>query len=235
MKPLPISLRWVLVVALGTLGCASTPRVRRDEPASVSSRRSTPSSRSRPSSTSAQARERASVEADSHSPQEDLRRMYANRTVLRTLMGAASYYSDALSGRPTASGEPYDPRGFTAANRDFAFGTMLRVVRVDTGASVIVRVNDRGPFGRRRRIVDLSRAAAEHLDMIRRGVVNVRVEVLEEGAGRRGRVSTAPVFHELTQRRSGGLARWTRSHEAPRRACTGHCRSGGAWAFNDGQ
>jgi rare lipoprotein A len=65
------------------------------------------------------------------------------------------------------------------------FGTVLRVVRIDTGASVIVRVNDRGPFGRRRRIVDLSRAAAEQLDMMRRGVVNVRVEVLGERPRRR--------------------------------------------------
>ena len=101
------------------------------------------------------------------------------------MSGAASYYSDALAGRPTASGEPYDPRAFTAANRDLPFGTVLRVVRIDTGASVIVRVNDRGPFGQRRRIVDLSRAAAERLDMISRGVVNVRVEVLEDGARRR--------------------------------------------------
>ena len=59
---------------------------------------------------------------------------------------------------------------------------MLRIVRPDTGASVIVRVNDRGPFGRRRRIVDLSRAAAEQLDMIARGVVQVRAEVLELGS-----------------------------------------------------
>lgn len=187
MRPL----RWVplvILVAAGLFGCASGPHVRRDEPTSVSSRRSTQSSRSRAPSARARASERASIEAGSRTPQEDLRRMYANQTVLRTLMGAASYYSDALSGRPTASGEPYDPRAFTAANREFAFGTMLRVVRIDTGASVIVRVNDRGPFGRRHRIVDLSRAAAEHLDMIRRGVVNVRVEVLEEGAGRRAMI-----------------------------------------------
>lgn len=115
-------------------------------------------------------------------PQGDWRAAYESRRPLRVLTGAASYYHDSLAGRSTASGEPYDPSAFTAANRTLPFGTVLRIVRVDTGASVIVRVNDRGPFGRRRRIVDLSRAAAEELDMIRRGVVQVRAEVLELGA-----------------------------------------------------
>ena len=55
------------------------------------------------------------------------------------------------------------------------------MVRIDTGASVIVRVNDRGPWGRRTRILDLSRAAAEALDMIRAGVVTVRAEVVQRG------------------------------------------------------
>lgn len=118
-------------------------------------------------------------------PQSDWRAAYVSRPALRVLTGAASYYHDSLAGRPTASGEPYDPGEFTAANRELPFGTVLRIVRVDTGASVIVRVNDRGPFGRRRRIVDLSRAAAEELDMIARGVVQVRAEVLEVGERRR--------------------------------------------------
>jgi rare lipoprotein A len=62
---------------------------------------------------------------------------------------------------------------------------VIRVVRIDTGATVIVRVNDRGPFDSRRRILDLSRAAAEALGMLRRGVVDVRVEILELGTRRR--------------------------------------------------
>ena len=93
--------------------------------------------------------------------------------------GRASYYSDSLAGNRTANGERYDPRALPAASRELPFGTMLRVTRVDTGASVIVRVNDRGPFGRRTRVLDLSRAAAERLGMIRAGVVSVRAEVLE--------------------------------------------------------
>lgn len=97
--------------------------------------------------------------------------------------GRASYYSDSLAGNSTASGELYDPRDFTAASRDLPFGTRLLVERLDASgvvASVEVRVNDRGPFGDRRRVLDLSRAAAEALDMIRAGVVPVRVTILSE-------------------------------------------------------
>jgi rare lipoprotein A len=96
----------------------------------------------------------------------------------RTFAGRASYYSDTLAGNHTANGEIYDPTKFTAASRTLPFGTRLRVTRIDNGRKVEVRVNDRGPFGRRKRILDLSRAAAEELDMIRAGVVKVRVEVL---------------------------------------------------------
>ncbi len=104
---------------------------------------------------------------------------YLDRPALESFEGRASYYADSLAGRSTASGQPYDPQARTAASRSLPFGTVLRVTRVETGASVIVRVNDRGPFGDRRRVLDLSRSAAEALDMIRRGVAEVRVEVLE--------------------------------------------------------
>lgn len=97
----------------------------------------------------------------------------------RVFTGRVSYYSDSLAGNRTASGEIYDPQQLTAASRTLRFGTRLRVTRLDNGHSVEVRVNDRGPFGRRRRILDLSRAAAEQLDMIRAGVVRARVEVLD--------------------------------------------------------
>ncbi len=104
--------------------------------------------------------------------------------VVRVLEGRASYYSDALAGRSTASGEPYDPRAFTAASRDLPFGTRVRVTRVDgegnAMATVVVRINDRGPHRDRRRILDLSRAAAEQLDMIRAGVVQIRAEILAD-------------------------------------------------------
>lgn len=107
-----------------------------------------------------------------------------NAVALRPVAGAvqegrASYYSDTLAGNPTASGEPYDPAALTAAHRTLPFGTRVRVTRLDDERSVEVRINDRGPFGRRDRIIDLSRAAAERLGMIRAGVIRVRIEVLE--------------------------------------------------------
>lgn len=108
-----------------------------------------------------------------------------DRPAIETSRGRASYYADSLTGRRTASGERYDPKLLTAASRTLPFGTLVRVIREDTGASVVVRVNDRGPFGRRRRILDLSRAAAEALGMIRAGVVMVRAEVIERGPRRR--------------------------------------------------
>jgi rare lipoprotein A len=100
---------------------------------------------------------------------------------LAVLDGKAAFYSDALAGRRTASGEPYDPRALTAAHRSLPFGTRVRVVRPASGRAVVVRINDRGPFGDEQRILDLSRAAAEELDMMRAGVIEIRAEVLEYG------------------------------------------------------
>lgn len=90
--------------------------------------------------------------------------------------GAATYYSDALAGRATASGERYDPRALTAAHRTLAFGTVVEVRRAD-GRSVRVRVNDRGPFAAGR-VIDLSRRAAEAIGLVREGVANVEVRVV---------------------------------------------------------
>jgi len=96
----------------------------------------------------------------------------------------ASYSSDRLAGRRAASGEPYEPTELTAASRDLPFGTRVRVHRLDADgrsmSSVVVRVNDRGPFRDHARILDLSRAAAEALDMIRAGVVSIRAEILAD-------------------------------------------------------
>jgi rare lipoprotein A len=94
--------------------------------------------------------------------------------------GLAVYYADSLHGRSTASGEAYDKAALTAAHRELPFGTKVRVTRLDDRRSVVVRINDRGPFGDSRRIIDLSRAAAERIDMLRAGVVEVRVEIVSK-------------------------------------------------------
>jgi rare lipoprotein A len=112
---------------------------------------------------------------------------YAGKEPAVVLEGKASYYADSLAGNHTANGDIYDPSRLTAASRDLPFGSIVRVTRRDTGRQVLVRVNDRGPFGDRRRILDLSRAAAEELGMLRRGVIDVRAEVLVLGDNARRR------------------------------------------------
>jgi len=96
-----------------------------------------------------------------------------------TLRGEASYYADFFNGRKTANGERYDPRKLTAAHRTLPLGTRVRITRLDTGRSVVVRVNDRGPFGKRRRIFDLSKAAARELDMLQDGRADIEAVVLD--------------------------------------------------------
>lgn len=110
---------------------------------------------------------------------------YASRRALQVFRGEATYYGDAFEGRKTASGEAFDPHAFTAAHRTLPFGTVVRVVCPSSRQVVYVTINDRGPFGSRRRIIDLSRAAAERLDILRRGVADVRVEVVELGRVKR--------------------------------------------------
>lgn len=92
--------------------------------------------------------------------------------------GYATWYGGAFAGRKTASGERFDPRAMTAAHRSLPFGTWVEVTRESTGQSVRVRITDRGPFGDPARIIDLSRAAAERLDMLRTGVARVSVRVV---------------------------------------------------------
>jgi rare lipoprotein A len=92
-----------------------------------------------------------------------------------TSYGFASYYEE---GTQTASGENFDPQALTAAHPDLPFGTKLRVTNVTTGKSVIVRVNDRGPFVPGR-IVDVSHSAAAALGMIEQGTAKVKVDVVQ--------------------------------------------------------
>jgi len=97
--------------------------------------------------------------------------------VRATFTGVASWYGDAFHGNLTANGEIYDQHALTAAHRTLPLPSLARVTRLDTGTSVIVRVNDRGPYidGR---IIDLSFAAAEELGFIEDGLADVRVEAL---------------------------------------------------------
>lgn len=91
--------------------------------------------------------------------------------------GKASWYGGKWHGGPTASGERYDKRSMTAAHKRLKFGTRVRVTNLRNGKSVVVRINNRGPYIKGR-IIDLSEAAAEKLDMIEAGVVPVKLEIL---------------------------------------------------------
>lgn len=94
-------------------------------------------------------------------------------------VGNATWYGGAFAGRKTANGERFDPNQYTAAHRKLPFGTWVEVKRVDTGRAVRVRINDRGPWGHEDRIIDLSRKAAEDLDIVRAGVARVEIRVVQ--------------------------------------------------------
>ena len=96
-----------------------------------------------------------------------------------TETGEASYYADSLNGNKTASGEPYDKNAMTAAHRTLPFGTRVKVTRVETGESVELVINDRGPHVKNR-IIDVSGAAAGKLGLRKVGHAQVTVEVLDD-------------------------------------------------------
>lgn len=94
---------------------------------------------------------------------------------LHTETGLASYYADKFNGHATASGEPFASNKNTAAHKKLPFGTMVKVTNVTNNKSVIVRVNDRGPFVAGR-IIDISKSAAAAIGMIGAGVVKVTIQ-----------------------------------------------------------
>lgn len=91
--------------------------------------------------------------------------------------GLATYYSPRLAGHPTASGEPYEPGRFTAAHPAIPFGMLVRIVRTDVGnREVYVRINDRCTG--KKKIIDVSEAAAKQLDMLQVGIVPVLLTIV---------------------------------------------------------
>jgi rare lipoprotein A len=96
-----------------------------------------------------------------------------------TSVGVASYYSNALRGRKTASGERYDPSKLTAAHKSLPLGTVVKVTNLSNNKQVVVKINDRGPYVRGR-IIDLSYSAARQLGMLKDGMTKVKVEVVKK-------------------------------------------------------
>ncbi len=95
------------------------------------------------------------------------------------LIGMASFYGKKFQGRYTANGEQFDKNEFTAAHPSLPFGTKVKVTNLRNKRSVVVKVNDRGGFNKHGRIIDVSRAAASALGMVRRGVARVKLEVMK--------------------------------------------------------
>ena len=102
----------------------------------------------------------------------------ATDEILRDIGGGlASWYGPELTGHRTASGEPFDPADYTAAHRSLPFGSKVRVTSVSSGRSVIVRINDRGPFTHSR-VIDVSKAAARDLGLVASGSGQVRLQLV---------------------------------------------------------
>ena len=99
------------------------------------------------------------------------------KTIANSFSGRASWYGPGFHGRPTANGEIFNQNALTAAHPSLSFGTKVKVTNLNNGRSVVVRINDRGPYSGGR-VIDLSAAAARSLNMIRSGVARVKVTVL---------------------------------------------------------
>jgi rare lipoprotein A len=97
--------------------------------------------------------------------------------------GRVSMYGEDFAGKTTANGDTFDPNGLTMAHRTLPFGTRVRVTNVENQRSVVVTVNDRGPFVAGR-IADLSLGAARQIGMVARGVVDAILEVIAPGSGK---------------------------------------------------
>jgi len=98
--------------------------------------------------------------------------------------GIASWYGPGFDGNLTANGEVYDMNGISAAHKTLPFGTIVRVVDLDSGRSIVVRINDRGPFVEGR-IIDLSKGAALELGIVEKGITPVGLRIVRWPAGER--------------------------------------------------
>ncbi|MBS4017376.1 MAG: septal ring lytic transglycosylase RlpA family protein [Dechloromonas sp.] len=108
--------------------------------------------------------------------------------------GLASYYGSKFHGRRTASGEVFDKTVFSAASNRFPLGSHVAVLRPSNGLCVVVRINDRMHRRHRARVIDISKSAADYLEMLQAGVVKVKVALLDESLQARGHLACADAF-----------------------------------------
>lgn len=142
--------------------------------------------------------------------------------------GVASWYGPQFHGRHTANGEVYDMHGLTAAHRTLAFGTWVRVTNLDNGRSVDLRINDRGPFIKGR-VLDVSYAAAQRLEMVGPGTARVEIRVLDGPLPPR----PVPVAEQRFTVQLGAFEQRDRARRLRAEVARSHpdvvVRSGGGW------
>ncbi|MBZ0182007.1 MAG: septal ring lytic transglycosylase RlpA family protein [Melioribacteraceae bacterium] len=105
---------------------------------------------------------------------------FNNYEAIESVTGIASFYASKFHGRQTANGEIYNMYNLTAAHENYPFGTIIKVTNLNNNKSATIRINDRMPF-HPQRIIDLSYGTALELDMIKDGIVNVRLDILKWG------------------------------------------------------
>jgi rare lipoprotein A len=144
------------VIILFSYGCGSSPRFTSEESGS------------------------GNKEEEIHKNENEELSETKSLNVLETETGVASFYSEKFHGRQTANGEIYDMNALTAAHINYSFETIIRVTNLSNNKSVVLRINDRMP-GYNGRVIDLSRKAADELDMLISGIAKVKIEVLKWG------------------------------------------------------
>lgn len=151
----------LLVVAAGLYDCTPSPRF---------------------TSTPSKSKSKTTKKTKKQSPPK----LSSKFRVGQSFVGIASYYADDFHGKQTANGETFDMYGITAAHKTLPFNTVVRVTNLNNEMSVLVRINDRGPFipGR---VLDLSYGAAKKLGMVAAGTGKVRIEIVELGDGKYAR------------------------------------------------
>ncbi len=132
------------------------------------------------------AAKKAPKQSQSATKNSETKQTYSKVAGSKTQTGIASFYANMFNGRKTANGEIFSNNKMTAAHRTLPFGTMVLVTNLANGRQVIVRINDRGPYVKGR-IIDLSRAAAQEIRMVGRGVAKVRVDIIK--ADPKGKIS----------------------------------------------
>ncbi|MDO1558658.1 septal ring lytic transglycosylase RlpA family protein [Brevundimonas sp. 2R-24] len=176
------------LLALTAAACASTPR---------GSLGPSPSYPSRPAATP-QVSDPAPIVSGTMRPYQVRGRWYTPQADPDyDEVGQASWYGDAFHGRPTATGERFDMHGLSAAHKTLPLPGLVEVTNLENGRSVVLRLNDRGPFVDGR-IIDLSRGAADQLGLLQRGVGQVRVRYL--GPAPRGGGTGQPSINPETAR-----------------------------------